>query len=442
MLSSAAVSAIPDLSPAADWLGSRSDQQRKRLGQWVTPWWACAAIVERIAPDLPPRPTVVDPACGDGRFLIAAARRLPGARLIGYDVDPAAIDAARITLARAGVQAELVCADSLAEGALPPCDAVIGNPPYVRPQHLSRTVASDLWRRFDTATDKSDLFCCFVERALDRAPHVALVIGSLFLSLTSFAALRARMLAHGVDGVFQIPRQAFDATVDTAVVFCGPDDRRVAGVLDEQGLRATGQLHVGPVAWSLDGPAPELPGTPLKEHATVHMGIVCGDYPRYVHRERLHPEDEPTCRGRDLRRWHIDDAGWFVRYDPRDMLDRKPYVAPKHRGLFDVPEKIVLAGASGRRIVAAMDTERRFPMDSCYVVHPRHHEDPWALLGLLLSTPVQDWYGARFRAPRVKGVELARIPLPRRDWSDVAAAARARDDHALDDAVRAAYAAS
>lgn len=429
----------PDLTLAEQWLGAKRAPERKRLGQWVTPWWVCTAVVDRLAPDLPSSPTVVDPACGDGRWLLAMGRRCPGARLIGIDVDPTAIETARKTLARAGVHADLRCADALSDGPWPASDAVIGNPPYVRPQHLPRDVARDLWHRFTTATDKSDLFCCFVERALDQAPHVALVIGSLFLSLTSFSALRTRLLNTGIDGVFTIPRSAFDATVDTAVVFASAADRRHCGVLDETGFQATGQLHVDPVAWSLDGPLPTLRGTALAEDAMIHMGIVCGDYSRYVLQERSLPEDHPTCRGRDVRRWLIEDPGLFVRYRPTEMLKRKPYVAPKHAGLFDVDCKIVLAGATGRQIVGAMDTARRFPMDSCYVMHAKHDADPWALLGFLLSQPVQDWYGARFPAPRVKGVELAQIPLPPGDWSAVAKAARAADDRAVDEAVRAAY---
>ena len=78
------------------------------------------------------------------------------------------------------------------------------------------------------------------------------------------------------------------------------------------------------------------------------MGVVCGDYPRYVHRGRQHPDDRPTCRGKDVLRWRILPTDEHVRYDPADMLARKSYVAPKHAGLFDVPRKIVVAGTSGR----------------------------------------------------------------------------------------------
>lgn len=431
----------PDFSAAARWLAARTPRERKQRGQWVTPYWVCEAVIDRLAADLPAQPTIVDPACGDGRWLIAAARRLPGARLVGYDIDPAAIDAATRTLAAAGVTARLICADSLGERVQEVADAVVGNPPFVRPQHLPRDEAAALWRRFSVATDKSDLYACFVERALQWAPRVALVLGHTFLSLVSSGALRRRILASGLDGVFTLPQSTFDAAVETVVLLCGPDDRREAGQITASGgVEVHGTLHVGAEAWSTDGPLPQLPGSLLGSIASVHMGIVCGDYPRYVHHERRYPEDRPTCRGRDVRPWRIIDTDLFVRYLPRDMLRRKPYVAPKHAGLFDVPEKVVLAGTTGRRLVAAVDTHRRFPMDSCYVLHPRADADPWGILGLLLSREVAAWYGTRFGAPRVKGVEVAQIPIPDPPWTSIAAAARAEDEVGLSTVVREAYA--
>jgi SAM-dependent methyltransferase len=418
--------------------------ERKRAGQWVTPWWVVAAAMREACRDLPERPVIADLGCGDGRWLIAAARERPGARLVGVDLDPRAVEAAAETCRRAGVRAELIVGDALADP--PPirdADLVVGNPPFVRPQNLPRPVREDLWRRFSTATDKADLYACFVERALEVARRLVLVLPEYWLHLASFHALRERVLAAGVDGLFELPRGTFaEVPVPTVLLFAGSGDGWRAGRLESDGrLSVDGSVFVGAEAWSLRGPLPELPGRPLGEVASIHMGVVCGDYPRYVHRGRRYPEDRPTCRGRDVLRWTIRPGDEYVRYLPREMLQRKPYVAPKHAGLFDVPEKVVLAGTTGTEIRAAVDTERRFPLDSCYVLHSRHPElDSWALLGFLLSRPVQDWYGARHRAPRVKAVELARIPVPHAGWAAVAEAARARDDAALDAAVVAAYA--
>jgi len=431
----------PDLTPGTAWLAGRTPAQRKRQGQWVTPYWICRRVLDVVAPSLPPRPRILDPACGDGRWLVAAARRVPDAVLFGWDLDPGAIRAARQTLDAAGVDAVLHCGDALAPDALPAVDLVAGNPPYVRPQHLPRDRARDLWARFDVATNKSDLYACFVQRALDRSPRAALVLPEPMLSLSSFAALRRRVLQSGLGGVYQLPKTAFDATVRTIALVCDPEDMRRGGSMHPNGLRAGPTVHVGSRAWSLSGPPPELPGPPLGARVTVHMGVVCGDYPRYVHDGHQHPDDRPTCRGRHVHPWRIDPTELHIRYDPRDMLRRKPYVAPKSAALFDVPHKVVLAGTSGTAIRAAMDTARRFPLDSCYVIHPRgDDDDPYGILGLLLSRSVGDWYAARFTAARVKGVEIAGIPAPTGDWSAIAAAARTGDQGAVDRAVTAAYA--
>ena len=77
-----------------------------------------------------PRPDdrVWDPFCGSGLELIERARRGPARALLGSDLDPAALDAARANLAAAEVAAQLVLAD--ARGHAPgPVDLIVTNPP-------------------------------------------------------------------------------------------------------------------------------------------------------------------------------------------------------------------------------------------------------------------------------------------------------------------------
>lgn len=432
----------PDLSAADAWLARRSPAERKQRGQWVTPWPLVEAVAARAVEGLEARPVVVDPACGDARFLLAVARLRPDARLVGIDADPLAIEAARATLALAGVEAELVLRDALVE-SLPDADLVIGNPPWVRVQNLDLATRRSLWARFHAATDKNDLATCFVEHSLAASRRTALVLPRNWLSLTSFAALRGLVQAAGVDALFELPDDLFGARVQSVVLFTDAADRRIAGGFDGARLLPQAVVHLGPHAWTLDGAPPELPGVPLGKMVSVHMGVVCGDYPRYVHQGPPGPIDQPTCRGRHVQRGRIDASGEWLRYDPRDMLDRKPWVAPKHAGLFDVAEKVVLAGASGRELRAAVDTERRFPLDSCYVLHPTAEGlTSWALAGLLNSPQASAWYGARYPAARVKGVEVKRLPLPTTGWDAIDAAHRAGDDEALEQAVAAAYAAT
>jgi len=430
----------PDLSAAEVWLAQRSPTERKRRGQWVTPWPLVEAVVERALEGIGPRPVVVDPACGDARFLVAVAQRRPEAQLYGIDADPLAIEAARQTLSAAGVRAELTLGDALTE-RLPEADLVVGNPPWVRVQNLPLETRRALWQRFSAATDKNDLATCFVEHALSTTRRTALVLPRNWLSLTSFAALRGLVQAAGVDALFELPDALFGARVQSVALFTGVADRRIAGHFDGQALVPRTTVHIGPHSWSLDGPPPELPGTPLGALTRIHMGVVCGDYGRYVHRGDRGPLDQPTCRGKQVHQGHIDASDEWITYDPADMLARKPWVAPKHAGVFDVDEKVVLAGASGRTLRAAVDTERRFPLDSCYVLHADVPGlSAWAIAGVLNSPQACAWYGARYPAARVKGVEVARLPFPDAPWDAIEAAARANDSEALHQAVDQAYA--
>jgi precorrin-6B methylase 2 len=75
-----------------------------------------------------PGDRVWDPFCGSGVELIERARRGPLRSLLGTDLDPGALDAARANLAAAGVTAELIAADarSHAPGKV---DLIVTNPP-------------------------------------------------------------------------------------------------------------------------------------------------------------------------------------------------------------------------------------------------------------------------------------------------------------------------
>lgn len=131
-------------------------------------------------------PTVFDPACGSGHFLVAAWKALRGrwrqgpppvARLGGLDVDPEAVARCRETLALCAEidRAELGCppaqADlSVGDALLDPgpehrADLVVGNPPYVRVDRLEPGYRARLAERFGQVLGgKWDLYLCFLAR--------------------------------------------------------------------------------------------------------------------------------------------------------------------------------------------------------------------------------------------------------------------------------------
>jgi hypothetical protein len=132
--------------------------ERKRAGAFWTPEIVAEKLLDAAGFD-GRLVRIVDPACGGGALLHAAAKRMlsRGAKpedvarhLAGVDIDARAIELARETLtALLGTSPELVCADALAAPAAAPGDLVLTNPPWIRFSELSREQReSPLWKQY------------------------------------------------------------------------------------------------------------------------------------------------------------------------------------------------------------------------------------------------------------------------------------------------------
>jgi SAM-dependent methyltransferase len=185
--------------------------RRKELGAWYTPH----DLVERVvAMTLRPTDrTVVDPACGDGRFLTACRRMTT----TGVDVDPSAVVCARAAVP----SAEVLCADALEmDWGRRTFDVVIGNPPF-RSQ-LARLTSRGGRSRFgggpyaDTA---AEFLALALRLARPDGGRIGLVLPQSILSTRDVEPIRAEVLQRGaVVGFWSTRELLFDAGVRTCVV--------------------------------------------------------------------------------------------------------------------------------------------------------------------------------------------------------------------------------
>lgn len=264
--------ALPSpVPPAAD---------RRRHGVYFTPLALVEAVVGLALPHLPEGPlTVVDPACGDGAFLAAAARRLPRARLFGLELAPGRARAARLAVPNARV----LVGDALRRGwgeleaALPHgrVELWLGNPPYNGTSVLLRDppAYAALRRRvgldgaLPRGTSLRDDFAFFLLLAAERLRSVrgvlAWVTSATLLDTFLYAPLRRRLLdTLGLEQVVDLGAGAFPETrVRTCVTVW-----RSAGPRPSPRFctASTGDaLRLGPVEhFSPEGPAWNLRPTP------------------------------------------------------------------------------------------------------------------------------------------------------------------------------------
>lgn len=190
----------------------------KERGAYPTPRWLVDQVVRHTLGPVTPgqRVVVLDPACGDGRFLTAAAAMLRAAGanpvLRGVDNDPAALACAR----RHVDAAELILADALGSGveALAPgsADVVVGNPPF-----LSPLAATTTRRRAGAhgsgpyADSAAEFLALAVRAARPDGGRVGLVLPQSLLAARDAGPVRAEVdrLAT-MTWSWWSPRQAFD----------------------------------------------------------------------------------------------------------------------------------------------------------------------------------------------------------------------------------------
>lgn len=191
---------------------TREITDEKRHGQHYTPaeladFLAHRAFAHTSADDSPL--TIVDPACGDGELLIAAAAaaRETGhsgpIRLIGYEIDEAAVLAASRRLEAAGLDSEIMLGDFLvAQRTMPPnsVDLIITNPPYVRTQHLGQETAQLLAGEFGLKgrVDLTHPFVAAAPRLLKVDGTLALLCSNRFLTTLAGENVRRALLFDGL----------------------------------------------------------------------------------------------------------------------------------------------------------------------------------------------------------------------------------------------------
>lgn len=229
--------------------GIAARHARKQLGAWYTPPELVAAIVREAVFD--GAISVLDPACGDGRFLSASGLQ----QQVGIDLDPATGFIHDDALARDWGDAQF--------------DVVVGNPPFLNQLAASTTRGGRSRFGGGPYADAAAEFLALAIRLCRPGGRVGLVLPQSLLSTRDCAAIRDAVdSAAALRWMWWSNTQMFDANV-----------RVWAGVWEvggEQGLvrRASGPTFN------------ELPSTPrpttwaglLTDAAPApHEGPVLGD---------------------------------------------------------------------------------------------------------------------------------------------------------------------
>jgi hypothetical protein len=370
---------------------------------------------------------IVDPACGSGVFLIMAFDFLKAElsrvndkiaalqgqgqhiqdlidpdseiltnNLFGVDVNSESIEIAKLSLwiktARRGkvldsLSGNLRVGDSLiedsnfayldhaftwetafpgvfAEGGF---DVVLGNPPYVRMEHL-KALKPYLEKRYEVASDRADLYCYFFERGLrllKSGGRLGFISSNTFFKTGSGKPLRDYLRREAIlESVVDFgDLQIFEGVTTYPAILtmkrgAAPraHDLRFwkVGALPEANFQATWEKAAGPYpqaalgagSWELESPVlralrdkirtgrktlKDVYGSPLYGIKTGLNGAFVIDN---ATKERLCAKDpksadllKPFLEGKDLKRWRAEPRGLWLIYIPQRRVNIEDYPA-------------------------------------------------------------------------------------------------------------------
>lgn len=168
---------------------------KKLFGQVYTPPFVVKKMLDEVGYASPHilGKRIVDPACGDGRFLVEVARRIIEhsppedlkknlSRLTGWDIDAEAVEHCKRHLDQVtealgiSVQWNIFVVDALRQLpaqelftkqiSIEPFEFIVGNPPYIRIQHLSAAERGFIQSQYRFCKSGStDIFIAFFELA-------------------------------------------------------------------------------------------------------------------------------------------------------------------------------------------------------------------------------------------------------------------------------------
>ncbi len=428
---------------------------RKRLGAFATPRWLVDAVVEHGVPA--PRVgggdvVVLDPACGDGRFLTSAARRIRelGGRpvLHGIDIDRRMVAAARAAVTTADPEAsvEIHHGDALVRSWPTAVDAIVGNPPFL--SQLARVTTRGGASRHGGGP-YADAAVEFLARAASVARpsggRIGLVLPQSILASRDAAGVRAEVERRArLTWTWWSPRLVFEADVVVCAIVAEthPIPRAPAAPRAWTGV-VTDALGV-PVLPSLAtrgvlGDRARLSADFRDQfYGLVPAVVDGGDGPPLVTSGLIDP-----CRCHWGRRAVTFARRRFAR--PTVELAR---LAPPLRRWADsmlVPKVLV---ANQTRVVEAVVDEAGawLPGVPALTARPADGVDPWSLAAVLTSPVASAWAwreaagtGLSATTVRLGPRWLSRLPWPAGELAGAVGALRRGDVWACGDAVLAAY---
>ena len=427
---------VPDLE-------SREKSIKRKNGQYYTPEFLTKQILSEVITNCKKSQikTLLDPACGDGSFLLAASNHFELNKIYGFDIDKYALLVSAIRLISAFPNKgwpNLKETNFLLENNTNKYGLIIGNPPYK--VNLDEKTKEYLLEKYQTAEGEKDLYTFFLEKSIDSLENngiLAMLTSHTWLVNHQCKKIRSFIFSNTkVKSLYILPQKFFLAapTIIPVITLC--EKRRILNdykvdiyssysgntgwnsrtqaysnsLINGNGLRESVIPEIlKPIFYKM-----EKSGIKLDDFCQIGVGIQeslkkDGKSSKFVFEKQINQDYKPVLKGRDISPYKVNWDNKFIFFGKHlaYMGNENIYKAPKILYQNIRNEKLKT------RIVATLDRNGFYPKNSLSFIVSNNSDYPLELiLGLLNSILVNAWFSSKNHSFHITVTQIKEIPLP------------------------------
>jgi len=268
-------------------------------------------------------------------------------------------------------------------------DAIVGNPPYIRPHKMDSVTKEYFWRTFKTFVAKSDIYSCFMEKGVNllrAGGHFGFIVPHTWTSLESFEGIRRKLATESEILILaQLPKKVFqDATVETCIFTLrkcatapNPNHKIEVVRLDNKskceevrhfpqsdiarGHLYNFQLYTKPQTSGFTDRLKTI-SKPLSVFVEFVYGFKTADDEQFIHKDKRYKDSRQFIRSAAINRYSNEKPDEFVWYVPEKMKANRATARPGEARRFE-SEKLIVA-RMGKNLMANYDAGGLYVKDA------------------------------------------------------------------------------
>jgi predicted RNA methylase len=403
--------------------------KKSQGGSYYTPKTLIDDVVKDLSSQIKKGSKVLDPCCGTGQFLVAFSEHISNPLLLwGYDIDPIAVQIAKINLVTSYPEIDfypnIFVANSLRENPDGKFDIIATNPPWG--YHFS-IEESEILRKAYPNIISNEAFSYFLVRGtslLNDNGSLCYVLPEAITKIKQHRDVRGFLLSGSAIKSIKHLGNVFSKVLSPVITLTVQKTNGLQNeieVTQKDGLmsKIKQSRFLSNSDYTFDTSITEKDElliakiykncfTTLKDNADWALGIVTGNNSKFISTTKT-DNNEKVLKGADIQKYTFNPATSFVKFTP----DEFQQVAPVWK--YRAKEKLIYKFISGE-LAFAYDDKQTLTLNSANILIPKIPEIPTKVVLVFLNSNIfQYLWKKKFNTVKVLRGDLELLPFPRID---------------------------